>query len=282
VGSAGSGLDSIAGGLRLRPVQLMVLRHAVRFAGVVVVSWVVLFVLLHLLTGSAGDPIALQLPLDRLSVTLPLVVMAGVLALLIGGAIGLLASRLGRPGDRWLTGQATLLGFLPAFWIGLLLALSLNGTLPTSGFIPWSDGPAGALSSLVVPALALGLSHAGQFALHLREAFGGEPGQPAVLKLRIAGLTDRRARWLLGYAQMLKRGPELVGRLFVSVLVGTIVVENVFYLPGIGRQVLGAAMGHDLDGVRAGLFIVLVLAALIMLIARILPVGMSALRRRPQ
>jgi ABC-type dipeptide/oligopeptide/nickel transport system permease component len=54
--------------------------------------------------------------------------------------------------------------------------------------------------------------------------------------------------------------------MLAAVLVGAVVVENVFYLPGLGRQVLGAALAHDLPGLRASLFLLIVLAAGLMLL----------------
>jgi peptide/nickel transport system permease protein len=163
--------------------------------------------------------------------------------------------------DGLLGGLATLLSYLPPFWLGLLLALLLAGVLPAGGFMPWSTGPLGALASLVLPALALGLPHAGEFAIRLRSAFGPEPTEQEILALRIGGMTPERARRTIGYGRAVPQIPWLVGRVLASVLVGAVVVENVFYLPGLGRQVLGAALAHDLPGLRASLFLLIVLAA---------------------
>ena len=56
------------------------------------------------------------------------------------------------------------------------------------------------------------------------------------------------------------------GRVSPNPLVGAVVVENVFYLPGLGRQVLGAALAHDLPGLRASLFLLIAIAAVLMLL----------------
>jgi peptide/nickel transport system permease protein len=241
-----------------------------RFAAAVVLAWLALFVFLYLLPNAGGDPLALQLFGDRLGVTLPLVLMAGILALLIGVGISLLAIRLGGLGDYLLGGFAALLSYLPPLWLGLILALVLStglGLLPNGGFVPWSSGLGGALGSLILPALALGLPHAGQFAIRLRAALGPEPAERAIRQLRMAGRSEAQAHWDLRLGQMLPQLPQLVGRLLASLLIGAAVVENVFYLPGLGRQVLGAALAHDLPGLRAGLFLLVVLAGLAMLLA---------------
>ncbi len=250
-----------------------------RFAGAIALTWLALFILLHLLTNSGGDPLGLAFPGDRLAVTLPLVLMAGMLALLLGAGISLSAARLGGWGDRLLGGLAALLSILPPFWLGLLLALGLSNTLgwlPAGGFMPWTAGPQQALTSLLLPALALGLPHAGEFAIRLRGAFGPEVADEEIRAMRIGGTKAERARWRIGYRRVLRQLPELAGRMFASILVGAVVVENVFYLPGLGRQVLGAALAHDLPALRAGLFVLVALAALLMLIGTL---GQFALHR---
>lgn len=241
-----------------------------RCLGAVVLAWLALFTLLYLLPNAGGDPLALQPFGDRLAVTLPLVLLAGIVAALVGAGITLLAVALGGIGDRLLGGLATLLSYLPPFWLGLVLALVLSNTLgwlPAGGFMPWSAGPAQALTSLVLPAIALGLPHAGQFAIRLRGAFGEEPDEAALRTLRIGGMTPAQARWSICFGRALPELPLMLGRLLASLLVGAVVVENVFYLPGLGRQVLGAALAHDLSGLRAGLFLLLAIAALVMLLA---------------
>lgn len=237
-----------------------------RFVLSLIGAWLVLFILLDLLPGAGSDPLGLQFFGDRLAVTLPLVLFAGVIALLLGAGIGLLAVRLGGWADRLLGGFATLLSYLPPFWLGLLLALILAGVLPAGGFMPWSAGPIRALTSLVLPALALGLPHAGEFAIRVRGVFGPEPTEREIRSLRIAGMTPEKARWTIGWAHAMPQLPRLKGRLLASLLVGAVVVENVFYLPGLGRQVIGAALAHDLPGLRASLFLLVALAALLMLL----------------
>ncbi len=248
-----------------------------RFAATVLLTWLLLFILLFLLPNAGGDALALQFPGERLAVTLPLVLMAGMIALLLGAGISLLAVRSGGWADRLLGGFATLLSYLPPFWLGLLLALALAGVLPAGGFMPWSAGPLQAMTSLVLPALALGLPHAGEFAIRLRNAFGPDAGEAEIRALRIGGLTAQQARWSIGWRRALGNLPQLAGRLLATILVGAVVVENVFYLPGLGRQVLGAALAHDLPALRAGLFLLVAIAALLMLLGTF---GRLAIDRR--
>ena len=261
---AGTPGEGIVGG---RSVGLFLLLLFGRFLGAIALCWLTLFIFLYLLPNAGGDPLGLQLFGERLAVTLPLVLMAGILALLLGAGISLLAARLGGWADRLLGGLSTLLSYVPPFWLGLLLALVLAGILPAGGFMPWSAGAMQSLTSLVLPGLALALPHAGQFAVRLRGAFGPEPGEMEIRALRLLGMAPDRARWTVGLGRVLPQVPQMVGRLLASLLVGAVVVENVFYLPGLGRQVLGAALAHDLGGLRAGLFLLIAIAALLMLLA---------------
>ena len=264
---AGTQGDRIVGGRRVGVFLLLLFG---RFVGAIALCWLTLFTFLYLIPNAGGDPLGLQLFGDRLAVTLPLVLMAGILALLLGAGISLLAARLGGRADRTLGGFSTLLSYVPPFWLGLLLALLLSttlGLLPAGGFMPWSAGAMQSLTSLVLPGLALALPHAGQFAVRLRGAFGAEPSETEIRALRIGGMAPSRARWTVGIGRLLPQVPQMVGRLLASLLVGSVVVENVFYLPGLGRQVLGAALAHDLGGLRAGLFLLIAIAALLMLLA---------------
>lgn len=220
-----------------RNMRDFVLARVAAFIGAVLGSALVLFIVLDLLPGASAPDAGIDVRLlsllgtadewQRLSVTLPLVFLALAIAML--GGLGL--SRL----RHWPTlrrGLAALLGMLPPFWLGLLLSLFVAGLwrlLPAGGFVPWSNPPA-ALASLVLPALALGLPYAGRVALQLRD------GPPAALL------------------------PSL-GRSFAALLVAATLVETVFYLPGLGRLVLGAAQQHDLPTLRAGLFVLILVAS---------------------
>jgi peptide/nickel transport system permease protein len=222
------------------------------FIGTVLGTALLLFVVLDLLPGSALPPAERVLSLVgtadtwlRLAVTLPLTALALATAAVGGYALHRVA---GGPVQRAI---ATILAVLPPFWLGLLLSLLLGGILkllPAGGFVPWNN-PVGALASLLLPAVALGLPYAGQIALRLAD------GEPLAL-------------------------PTILGRCFVALLLAACLVESVFYLPGLGRLVLGAAQQHDLPTLRSGLFALVLVASSGGLIAALSRLGFEPELRR--
>ncbi|MBK8085778.1 MAG: ABC transporter permease subunit [Devosia sp.] len=196
--------------------------------------------------------------LERLAVTLPLALLAFLISVATG--LGLAAADAAVP----MRAPAALLAAMPAFWAGLLLILGVAGglkLLPASGFVPWQSNPAAALGSLLLPALAIGIPGGGQFArLLLREADAGAPG--AIQRLRSAGMTAALARRRLAMTRLRSTLPALLGQVFVAVWIGSVLVETLFYLPGLGRLTLGAALQHDLPLFAVALFTLLALALL--------------------
>lgn len=226
------------------------------FSGAVLGAGLLFIVLLDLLpTGTLFDPAAwahaLTLatspePWQRLSVTLPLVLLALLVAAL-GLALGYARTAIL---DRLIDVVAAILAVIPSFWLGLLLALGVGGLLrwlPASGFVPWAN-PGGAIASLILPAVALGLPQAGAIATRTRELLA---------PTRHPDADPREAS-----ARVLRALPRLLGASFVTLLIGAILVEGVFYLPGLGRLILGAAEQHDLSALRSGLFVLTLVAAL--------------------
>lgn len=238
---------------------------------------------LGLFIGDTGVPNTFG---ERLAVTLPLALLALLVAAIAGIGLGLAAGRYRGMIDRLVRAAAAVLALLPPFWLGMLLALLFAGVLkllPASGFVRWGDSPFGALASLLLPAIALGLPYAGQLALHVRRELAAINGRD-LLRLRADGLAAREAAWRLGLARVLPELPQILGRTFAALLIASALVESVFYLPGLGRQILGAAEQHDLPMLRGGLFVLVLTAAagaLLLALLRLLvdPALRGALRR---
>lgn len=212
---------------------------------------------------------------ERLAITLPLTLLALLVAAGIGVGLGLAAGPHRGLIDRLLRAVAAVLALLPPFWLGMLLALFFAGllkVLPASGFVPWGESPPAALASLLLPAMALGLPYSGQLALRVRRELAAVDARD-LGRLRADGVASADAAWRLGLARVLADLPQTLGRSFAALLIGAALVESVFYLPGLGRQILGAAAQHDLALLRGGLFVLILVAtigALLLALLRVL------------
>ena len=207
-------------------------------------------------------PVA-QLIWERLGVTLPLSVMAMIISMLVGLPLGILAAR--RRGKALDTGIMVLAQTgiaIPNFWFGMLLTLLFAVVLrwlPPGGFTPWDEDPGLALRGLILPGLALALPQASILARVMRTALVDVTGQDYIRTARAKGLTLGEAVWRHGVHNALLPVLTLLGLQFAYLVAGTIIVENVFYLPGLGRLIFTAISERDLVLVR-GATIILVLA----------------------
>ena len=205
-------------------------------------------------TGDFGQSYTYKVPVadlvaQRLAVSLPLALYALLLAVLIAFPAGLLAAaRRGRAADAAVMG-ATQVGIaLPNFWFAMLLVLTfaLHWQLfPAGGFPGWSDPLAG-VRALTLPAVALALPQAAILARVLRSAMIETLGQDYIRTARAKGLTEGQT--MLRHALRNAMIPVLtiLGMQFSFLLAGAIIIENVFYLPGLGRLIFQAITQRDL------------------------------------
>jgi len=221
----------------------------------------------HMLLGdfgasAAGGVVGSQIA-ARLAVTIPLALMAILIAALIGFGLGLLAAfRPDSIGDRALGALGEVAVATPNFWVGMVLVLALARGLhwlPPGGFVPWQDNFGAALASLLLPALALAVPPAGALALKVHASLTKAGTSTHVLAGRARGLTEREAMMRHGWRPALLTLATPLGLLFAAILAGTVIVENVFYLPGLGRLILDAVAGRDVVTVRAALVILMLL-----------------------
>ena len=127
---------------------------------------------------------------------------------------------------------------MPAFWAGLLLvtifAIELKW-LPAGGFVEWSDDPLGAMRSLILPALALGLVQGAVLTRYVRSAIVDVQREDFIRTARAKGLSRWQALRYHGFRFAAIPVVTILGIQLTSLLVGAIVIENVFVLPGLGR-----------------------------------------------
>ncbi|WP_299843279.1 ABC transporter permease [uncultured Paracoccus sp.] len=216
-----------------------------------------------ILQGDFGQSFTYKTPIagmiaDRMQVSLPLALMALALSTLIAFPVGLYAAaRRGRAGDAAVMG-ATQIGIaLPNFWFAMLLVLLFAVKLqwlPAGGFSGWGD-PLAALRSLLLPAIALALPQAAILARVLRSALIETQEQDYIRTARAKGLT--RGQTLRRHALRNALIPVLtiLGMQFSFLLAGAIIIENVFYLPGLGRMIFQAITQRDLIVVQSAVLV---------------------------
>ena len=222
---------------------------------------------------------------ERMAVTLPLTLMAMVLSIGIGLPLGILAAmRRGKATDTGLmiltqTGIA-----IPNFWFGMLLTLVFAVTLrwlPTGGFTPWHEDAGAALRGLILPGLALALPQASILARVMRTALVDVMGQDFIRTARAKGLTMSEAVWRHGVRNALLPVLTILGLQFAFLIAGTIIVENVFYLPGLGRLIFTAISERDLILVRSATIVLVLAVTATMFVTDLLYALVDPRLRRP-
>jgi peptide/nickel transport system permease protein len=156
---------------------------------------------------------------------------------------------------------------VPAFWAGLLLATVLAIQLhlfPAGGFPPsWAADPGAAVRSLVLPALALGLVQAAVLTRYIRSAIVDVQREDFIRTARAKGLTRWQALRRHGFRYAAIPVVTILGIQLTGVLVGAIVIENVFVLPGLGRLLFQSVGNRDLIIVQD---LVMLLTAIVLVV----------------
>jgi peptide/nickel transport system permease protein len=215
--------------------------------------------------GDLGDSVLLgrsvtRSILERLPVTLSLSGYALVLTLAVGLTTGVFAAL--RP-NTWLD-QAlmtiALVGVsLPSFWLGLMLivlfAVQLDW-LPSGGYVPLSESLGGWLRSTTLPAISLALLQIGLLARITRSTMLEELGQDYVRTARTKGLPARAVVGKHAFKNVMIPVVTVVGIVFSLLLSGSVVIETVYSLPGVGRLLASAVLRRDYPVIQGGLLIV--------------------------
>lgn len=209
-----------------------------------------------------GVPVA-ELVGERLMVSLPLAVLALALAVAIGLPLGMwAAARRGGVVDRAVL-LVTQLGIaVPNFWLAMLLVLLFAVTwrvLPPGGFPGWEAGAGAGLTALVLPAVALAVPQGAILAQVMRQSLIDAQHQDFFRTARAKGLSHAEALRRHALRNALIPVLSVMGLQFPFLLAGTIIVENVFFLPGLGRLVFQAVNQRDLIVVQ-GVVMLLVAA----------------------
>jgi len=191
-----------------------------------------------------------ELVVDRIQVSLPLALYALLLSTAIAFPVGLIAaSKRGGTADFGIMGFTQLGIAVPNFWFAMLLVLFFAINLrwfSAGGFSGWNTGFWYGIKSLTLPAIALALTQASILARVMRSALIDTLSQDYIRTARAKGLSQRRV--LIKHALRNAMIPVLtiLGLQFSFLLAGAIIIENVFFLPGLGRLIFQAIIQRDL------------------------------------
>ncbi|MEW6267409.1 MAG: ABC transporter permease [Thermodesulfobacteriota bacterium] len=215
--------------------------------------------MLGLLQGRSGQSINYHMPVMDLiasaaAVTGPLALLAMFFASVISIPLGIYAARhQNRPGDLAVMFFTQLGLATPEFWLGILLILALavyGGLFSAGGFPGWGVSYWGSLKALILPAFALGLIRAAILTRLTRSSMLEVLGEDYVRTARAKGLKERTVVYGHALRNALIPVLTIMGLQLGQLLAGAIIIENVFYLPGLGRLVFQAIGQRDLPVVR--------------------------------
>ncbi len=219
---------------------------------------------LGLLQGDLGRSILLQRSvteavIERLPVTLSLTLYAMLITALLGVGLGVAAAVRQNTWVDQLCMTVALLGVsLPNVWLGILFVMFFSvylGWFPTGGYIPFTEDLGGAFVALTLPAVALALTQAGLLARMTRSSMLEVLRQDFVQTARAKGLPG----WIVVGKHALKNVMiplvTVFGIILSLSLSGTVVIETVFSLPGMGRLIVNAIQRRDYPVIQGGLLL---------------------------
>ncbi|MEM6635058.1 MAG: ABC transporter permease [Pseudomonadota bacterium] len=240
-------------GLNAAPDTVAALRRELGLDGSVIeryYAWVT-----GMLRGDFGTSYTYRVPVSelvaaRLWVSLPLAIYALVLSTALAVPLGLIAAaRRGRPADLGIMGVTQLGIAMPNFWFAMLLVLIFSVQLrwfSAGGFPGWDAGVGPAMKALTLPAIALALPQASILARVMRSALLETLGQDYIRTARAKGLSWPRAITRHALRNALIPVMTILGLQFSFLLAGAVIIENVFFLPGLGRLIFQGITQRDL------------------------------------
>ena len=209
----------------------------------------------HVLQGDLGRSFrtgqtVLQAVSERIPVSLELMLMAEFIGLLIGVPLAIAcAARAGGAFDRFMTGSAFAMLSMPSFLLAILLiylfAVELHW-LPATGYVPFTEEPLANLRFFVLPALTLALAEWPGIMRVLRSDMIATLQEDYIALAKAKGLKPSRILFVHALKPSSLTLVTVTGINIGRLLGGTLIVESIFALPGIGRLLVGAIYTRDL------------------------------------
>ncbi|HEV8339170.1 MAG TPA: ABC transporter permease [bacterium] len=188
-----------------------------------------------------GRPVGPELA-RRFPITMQLAALGVLIALMIGVPAGILAAvQRGRAGDYAITGFVLVGLSVPSFWLAVLLILLFAlrlGWLPPTGYVSPAEGLGASVRHMLLPAVSLGLVLAAAITRIVRSSLLEVLGRHYIRTARAKGLAERRVLLRHALRNALIPVITVIGLQFGTLLGGTVIIEQIFGLPGIGRYAL--------------------------------------------
>ena len=232
-----------------------------------------------LFRGDLGDSIRYQVPVgDLLKSSLPVTISLTVFSLLITVVTVIpIAIFLAKNNNKK---SALFLSFLtqigvavPSFWLGILLIMLFAVTLqvlPSGDFIPFSEDPLGCIRSLILPSVAIAIGTSAVVIRYLKNTLLDQMNLDYVRTARSKGATQQRVLYRHVLKNALLPTITILGMTVVDVLGGSIIVENVFNLPGIGHLITSGVGNRDFPLVQGLVFYLAFMVIVINLVVDLL------------
>lgn len=204
--------------------------------------------------GDLGDSLKYQTPVldilkDRIPVTFSLAIVSLILTVIIGIPLGILIARSDGKWYSVVLSILTQLGIaIPSFWFGFLLILLFAVVLkwfPTYGYVPWSEDFWSALRSFFLPSLAIAISNIAVVIRYLRNTILDQAKMDYVRTAKVKGLGGNS----IMYGHILRNALipviTIMGMIIADTIGGSIIIENVFALPGLGNLLISSITSRD-------------------------------------
>ncbi len=226
----------------------------------------------RLARGDLGQSIFLRRPVleaivDRAEPTILLTLYATLIAVTLGVPAGVVAARHhDGTADQALMAGALIGISIPNFLLGLLLILVFSvrlGWFPVAGYVPLENGWLGTLRSLTLPAFALGVVQSALIARIARSAMLDVLREQFITAGRARGLSERAVVYKHALKNAMIPTITVIGISLAILISGSVIVEQVFNIPGLGRLIISAVLRRDYPVIQG---VVLCIAGIYMLV----------------
>ena len=214
-------------------------------------------------TGDLGNSVRYQVPVaDMLKSSLPVTISLALLSIgitvLVVVPVSMYIAKNRNKKRGIILSAFTQLGVsLPSFWVAILLIFFFSvilHLLPSGDYIPFSESPSGFFKSMILPSLAISIGTSSTIIRYLKNTLLDEMNLDYVKTARSKGLNYRETMYRHVLKNALLPALTILGMLVVDVLGGSVIIENIFNLPGIGRLITSGVGNRDFPLVQGVVF----------------------------